>query len=205
MHICIPSYSRMHAFITFLRDCSIMVDDIILSKLLERISSRLESIEKRHGYLSFLIEKRYANEKLLQLEVMNIISSLPRVMDYLPERQYDDEGKEKCDFWFKTEDTDYWLEIKTRPTNYRKPGHAKAITNGVNGVIEDIERLKAIKDPKARKVVMFAFYPMYDDSYRIFNRRHLPRIAEAADKEVSKPDISLRVKDAYFDIYLIEI
>lgn len=182
-----------------------MVHNTVLSKILERLSSRLVNIEKRHGYLSFLIERRYANEKLLQLEVMNIISSLPQVVDYLPERTYDAESKEKCDFWFKTREADYWLEMKTRPTNYRKPGHAKAITNGVNGVIEDIERLKAVKDPRARKVIMFTFYPIYDDSYMIFNRRHLSRIAEAADKEVNKPEISLRVKDAYFNLYLIEI
>lgn len=95
--------------------------------------------------------------------------------------------------------------MKIHPTNYRKPRHAKAITNGVNGVIEDIERLKTIEDPKARKIIMFAFYPIYDDSYMIFNRRHLHRIAEAADKEINKPEISLSVKDAYFNIYLIEI
>lgn len=182
-----------------------MADDIILTKLLERLSNRLVSIEKRHSYLSFLIEKRYANEKLLHLEAMNIISSLPEVIDYLPERLYDVEGREKCDFWFKTKDTEYWLELKTCPTNYRKLGHAKAITDGVNGVIADIERLKAIKDPKAKKFVMFAFYPIYDDSHRFFDRRHMPRIAEAANKKVNKPDISLRVKDAYFNIYLIDV
>lgn len=182
-----------------------MVNDPVLSKLVEQLSRRLETMEERHGYLSFLIEKRYANEKLLQLETMNIISSIPRVIDYLPERMYDTGGNEKCDFWFKTQNFEYWLEIKTRPTNYRKPGHAKAITNGVNGVIEDIDRLKTIKDPKAKKFVMFAFYPMYDDSYRVFSRKHLSRISKAAGKRISKPEISLRVKDASFDIYLIEI
>ena len=130
--------------------------------------------------MSFLIEKRYANEKLLQLETMNIISSIPEVIDYLPERTYDAEGKGKCDFWFKTQIFEYWLEIKTRPTNYRKPGHAKAITNGVNGVIEDVDRMNTIKDPKAKKFVMFAFSPMYDDSYEVFSRKHLSRIAKAA-------------------------
>ena len=173
--------------------------------MLEQLSHRLQIIEKRHGYLSFLIDRRYANEKLLQLEAMNIISSMPQVIDYLPERMYNIEGKEKCDFWFKTRIMEYWLEIKTRPTNYRKPGHAKAITNGVDGVIEDIERLKTIKDLKSKKFVLFAFYPMYDDSYEIFNRVHLPRIARAADKDVNRPDISLKVEDAYFDIYLIEV
>lgn len=182
-----------------------MVDDVLVSSLIQRLSDRLKSIEKRHSYLSFLIHKRLANEKLLQLETMNIISSMPETLDYLPEKPYHLESKEKCDFWFETKDAEYWLEIKTRPTNYRKPGHAKAITDGVDGVIEDITRLKKIKNAKCRKLVLFAFYPMYEESYRTFISKHLPRIAEASGKNINRPEISLKVGDANFDVYIVEV
>lgn len=182
-----------------------MPDSAIISNLLQHLSNRLDLIEKRHSYLSFLIRKRFANEKLLQLETMNIISSMPETLDYLPERPYSFESKEKCDFWFKTKEEEYWLEIKTRPTNYRKPGHAKAITHGVDGVIEDIRRLNTIKNTNSRRFVMFAFYPMYRESYETFIRKHLPRIAEAAGKQIKNPQISVVVGDAHFDVYLVEI
>jgi len=136
---------------------------------------------------------------------MNIISSMPETLDYLPEKPYHLESKEKCDFWFETKDAEYWLEIKTRPTNYRKPGHAKAITDGVDGVIEDITRLKKIKNAKCRKLVLFAFYPMYEESYRTFISKHLPRIAEASGKNINRPEISLKVGDANFDVYIVEV
>jgi len=91
-----------------------MVDDPILSSIMEQLSSGLVNVERRRGYLSFLIQKRFANKKLLQLEAMNIISSMPQMLDYLPEKMYDVDGKEKCDFWFETMNADYWLENKTR-------------------------------------------------------------------------------------------
>jgi len=181
-----------------------MVEDAIIPTLLDHLTKRLNQIESRHRYLSFLIDKRLANEKLLQLEVMNIISSMATTVDYLPEKPYNSDGKEKCDFWFKTTEGECWLEIKTRPTNYRKPGHAKAITNGVDGVIEDANRLQKIKSPNCRKFVMFAFYPIYEDSHEFFNK-HLPRISKAVGKEVKKPQISVSAGNAHFDLFLVEL
>jgi len=128
--------------------------------IISGLRTRLEAIERNHRYLSFLIRKRVANEKLLQLETMHIVSSLPGIVDCLPEKPFDSEGREKCDFWFKTNDAEYWLEIKTRPTNYHKEGHSKGIKKSVDGVIDDIRRLKEIPASNARKCVLFAFYPI---------------------------------------------
>jgi hypothetical protein len=183
-----------------------MLNEPFLSDILEQLASRLEEIEKRHKYLSFLIEKRFANEKLLQLETMHIISQMPEVVDYLPEKLYGPNGKGKCDFWFKLNDgTEIWIEIKMRPTNYRKPGHAKAITNGVTQVIDDIQRLKRIKDANARKFVMFAFYPIYADSYTKFNEIHLERISHEAGKDIKNPVITVKIGEADFNMYASEL
>lgn len=171
------------------------------SILISRLRTRLEIIEEKHGYLTQLISDRFANEKLFQLETMHIISSLPGVTDYLPEKVYSD-GREKCDFWFNHEGTDCWLEIKTRPTNYHKEGHSKGIKNSVDGVIEDIKRLKKISAQNAQKYVLFAFYPMYEDSYHVFNTVHLPRIAKALGKAIHSSDLHLKTDDGFFDVYL---
>lgn len=182
----------------------------MFSRLLNELAERLKLIEEKYGYLSSLINERYANEKLLQLEVMRIISLMPDVVEYLPEKLYNYKAKDKCDFWFKTSDSkEHWMEIKMRPTNYRvmrsKARHAKAITNAVDSIVNDIERLKVQAPGDARKYVLFAFYPMYRESYSTFNRKHLPKISKACGKEIASPNKSIQVGEASFDIYLIEL
>lgn len=135
---------------------------------------------------------------------------MPEVVEYLPEKPYDHISKEKCDFWFKTSDsTEHWMEIKMRPTNYRvmrsRAKHAKAITDGVKGVVEDIRRLREKAPRNGKKYVLFAFYPMYPESYKTFNKKHLPRISEVSGKEIDSPSKSIRVGDGSFDLYLIEL
>jgi hypothetical protein len=181
------------------------MEKTFISDLTNQLRERLVAIEKNHQYLTFLIEKRFANEKLLQLETMHIISSMPGTMDYLPEKSFDVKGREKCDFWFKTAECESWLEIKTRPTNYRKPGHAKAITNGVDGVIEDIERLRRIPDKKSKKYIMFAFYPMFEESYDTFNRLHLKRIGESIGQNLEGSNVHVKTSNGYFDVYIVQL
>lgn len=184
-----------------------MEEENILSDFLKQLESRLREIESRHHYLSFLMDERLANEKLLQLETMHILSQNPAVVDYLPEKPYDLKKKEKCDFWFKISNgTEFWMEIKTRPTNYWKTGHAKAITNGVDQVIKDVQRLKNITSGNVRKLVLFAFYPLYADRYGIFNSVHLPRISREIGKSVRNPKIRIRTSDgADFNLYLEQL
>lgn len=182
----------------------------LINRLLNELVKRLETIEEKYGYLSFLIAERFTNEKLLQLEVMRIFSLMPEVVEYLPEKLYDHTSKEKCDFWFKTSDsTEHWMEIKMRPTNYRvmqsRAKHAKAITDGVKGVVEDIRRLREKTPRDDRKHVLFAFYPMYHESYKTFNKKHLPRICKVSGKEIASPNRKIQVGDASFDLYLIEL
>lgn len=172
---------------------------------LKELKNRLQQIEDRHNYLSFLIQERFANEKLLQLEAMHIISQYPNVVDYLPERLYNQNGKGKCDFWFRTSDgTEFWMEMKMRPTNYLKPGHAKAITNGVDQVIEDIQRLKNVKGNNIRRLMLFAFYPLYARNYSTFDNIHLKRINREIGRSIESQEAKVKVGQADFNIYLEE-
>ena len=174
------------------------------SNIISEISRRLETIEKKHVYLSYLISERLANEKLIQLEIMRIVSLHPEVIEYLPEKLYPN-SREKCDFWFKTkENIENWMEIKTRPTNYRKPRHAKAITRGIDGIIEDIDRLRAKAPIEAEKYVLFALYPVYSDSYPSL-RKHLEKISVAARKKVDKPDIEINCGNGAFQVYMVKL
>jgi len=171
---------------------------------MSELSDRLGTIENKYGYLFYLIKERLANEKLIQLEIMRIVSLQPEVIEYLPEKLYPG-SREKCDFWFKTrENIEAWMEIKTRPTNYRKPGHAKAITKGIEGIIEDIERLREKAPARAAKYVVFALYPVYFDSYP-FLKKHLEKISMAARKKIEKPDIEINCENGDFQLYIVKL
>jgi len=176
----------------------------IESNIVSELSDRMEAIENKYGYLSYLINKRLANEKLIQLEIMRIVSLQTEVVEYLPEKLYPS-SREKCDFWFKTKDNiETWMEIKTRPTNYRKPRHAKAITKGVEGIIEDIERLREKAPARVTKYVVFALYPVYSDSYP-FLKKHLEKISMAARKKIDKPDIEINCGNGAFQVYMVKL
>lgn len=176
----------------------------IESSLIRDLTSRLEMIETKYNYLSYLIRERYANEKLIQLEVMRIISIHPSVIEYLPERLYP-ESTAKCDFWFKTKGgTERWMEIKMQPTNYRKPTHAKAVTQGIDGIIGDMERLRKHTPKDFVNYILFALYPIYSDSHQ-YLRKHLDKISNAALTEVDEPDIEVTCRDGAFQVYLIRL
>lgn len=183
-----------------------MTEETFFPTIWKQLENRLQEIENRHHYLSYLIEKRFANEKLLQLELMHIISQNPEVADYLPEKLYITGGNEKCDFWFGMKSgIEFWVEIKTRPTNYRKPRHAKAITNGVSQVIEDIRRLRQMRGRDLHRLILFAFYPLYSDSYRTFDSVHLHRISQEVGKAITSPKIKIRIGPADFNVYSAEV
>lgn len=194
-------YNRISVF----RDTERSVSEL-LEHILDALCDRLKNIEERHSYLSFLIEKRLANEKMLQLELMRLISLMPEVEDFLPERPYGKEAREKCDFWFTVSGLAHWLEIKMRPTNYRKgEHHSKAISKGIDDAIRDIERLSKLSLGHALRFGLLVFYPMYPESYPIFNRYHLSRLCEAAGRDIKEPSRRISVGDAYVDIYLVEV
>lgn len=173
-----------------------MVD--IISKIIPELDKRLNN-NRIKEHISYLIEKRFTNEKMLQLEILNIISNMPEVKDYMPEMPYNYNESKKCDIWFSLQDgNEYWIEVKMRPTNYRKKElHGKAITNGINSIIEDIDRLKKAD---GSKFMIFAFYPIYQESYRFFYI-HLQKIS----KDIKEPKIQLKIGEADFNLYISEV
>ena len=125
-------------------------------------------------------------------------------MEYLPEKYYPKQRKEKVDIWFKTKDgVEHWMEVKMRGTNYhKKKRHGKAITHGVDSIIQDIKRLRNLPS-NSRRYVLFSFLPIYPDSYPIFNERHLSRISKEVGRRIERPSISIPLKEGSFDLYLV--
>ena len=68
----------------------------LINRLLDELVKKLETIDEKYGYLSFLIEERFTNEKLLQLEVMRIVSLMPEVVEYLPEKLLQNDPPKIC-------------------------------------------------------------------------------------------------------------
>ena len=181
---------------------------MIHEQILKELSKRLTLIERNHGYFSFLAERRFTNEKLLQLETIKTVSDLSNVVDYLPEKNYPKHRKEKVDIWFKTKDeVEHWMEVKMRGTNYhrKKKSQGKAITHGVESIIRDIKRLKEYSPSNSARYVLFSFLPLYPDSYSIFNERHLLRISQEIGQRFTKPSISIQLKEGTFDLYLTQL
>lgn len=173
-----------------------MVD--LISKIIPELDKRLNR-NRIKEHISYLIEKRFTNEKMLQLEILNIISKMPEVKDYMPEMPYNYKDTIKCDIWCSLKDgKEYWIEVKMRPTNYRKKEHhAKAITDGINSIIEDINRLRKAK---GKKFMIFAFYPIYQESYRFFNK-----LLQRISKDILIPEIQLKRGEADFNLYFVEV
>lgn len=68
------------------------------------------------------------------------------------------------------------------------------------------ERLGMRAPQNARKYVLFVLFPVYPESYdKTLNKIHLPRISEAAGKEIASPSKSVQVGEASFDLYLVKL
>ena len=93
-----------------------------------------------------------------------------------------------------------------RPTNYRKgEHHSKAISKGIDKTIDDIARLREYISPPSLGYGLLAFYPMYPESYAVFNRSHLSRLSHTLGRDIEGPSRKIAVGDASFDLYLIRV
>lgn len=179
---------------------------MVIANFSTKLERRLNQIEKNHQHFSHLVEKRYTNEKLLQLEALRIISNIQNVVEFLPERYYPD-GKSKVDIWFKTRDKrEHWMEVKMRPTNYHKGSHhGKAITHGRKSIIRDYERLNEL-DSDYKKYLLFSFLPIYDDRYDYFERQ-LDIISREIGCRIGEP-IKIKLKKrkkARLEVFLAQL
>lgn len=141
-----------------------------------------ESLAARGEYL-LPYEKRSAScEKWIQGEFIHYLNrsiQAGTVIDADLEKNYGPRAG-LCDIWFRTKDKEFWCELEVIVTNYRKPG--KPITNQVDHVIDDIQKLEKCPAYGAEKFVVFLVYPLsWDGSNEdIWSNRHMVRIGQVA-------------------------
>jgi hypothetical protein len=167
----------------------------VLGLVVDSLYSRLYAVSGRHGdFILGLVEDRYRNEGFLQVEVASIVGRLPVVMEYLPEKPYPGSGegsRRRCDLWFRDiEGREYWVEMKVIPTNYKSKRPARAITDSINSVLDDLDKLDGLCGEGLVRSVLFMVYPLYPDRIKLFNTKHLRRILDRAGVRYAEEDLS---------------
>jgi len=132
------------------------------------------------------------------LRFLSILSEKKRIEDFEPEKSYD---SSRCDIFFKANGHDYWMEIKTLPTNYcRYFSHhkSKPITKFIRDAKKDLEKLKEVEDVGGNPIFLMIAYPIPDitvplpDSIAIRRwRSHLKKLKEARFEEIRESSILL--------------
>lgn len=124
-----------------------------LVKLFTETLRRKENIE----HLRQLAETRRRDESWLinlfiqQLKMDNKAKSI-KINKYYPD------SWETCDLFFIIEPYEYWIEVKTLPTNYCA-GSGIPITNFIIEVRNALYKLGKVKNDKNKCMLVAAFYP----------------------------------------------
>jgi len=123
-------------------------------------------LHSKKPYLKDFAVFRMRCEGWLKGEILHLLSTLSinkMIEDFEPEKSYDHLGR--CDIFFKANGQDYWMEIKTFPTNYcRYFSHhkSKPITNFIRDAKDDLEKLKEVESAKGNPIFLMLAYPIPD-------------------------------------------
>jgi hypothetical protein len=156
-----------------------------------------EFISSQKDYFIPYVNRQASCEKWLQGEFIWYLyecKKIGAVVDANLEKVYGPKAG-FCDIWFKTNEKEIWCELEVIVTNYNLPG--KPITNQVQHVIDDIEKLKKCPSQDGEQLVMFVVYPMPVDKRKddLWNSIHMSRIANVA--EVIAQPSAIRLSDSY--------
>lgn len=119
----------------------------------------------KKSYFKDFAKFRMRCEGWIKAEVLRFLSILltkKMVEDFEPEKSYD---SSRCDIFFKANGQDYWMEIKTFPTNYCRyfsRYKSKPITKFVRDARNDLEKLKEIEDVGGNPIFLMLAYPVPD-------------------------------------------
>jgi len=133
------------------------------NKLLEEL---VYFICSKKPYLKDFAKFRMRCEGWLKGEILHFLSTLQteaKIEDFEPEKSYDDVGR--CDVFFKANGQDYWMEMKTFPTNYCRyfsRHKSKPITMFIHDAKEDLEKLKSVENVKGNPIFLMLAYPIPD-------------------------------------------
>lgn len=166
------------------------------------------AIETRPEALADAVRtRRWAENEWLQKEMAERLSIGRPSRIVQRERPYPT-TQERCDIWVKDHgDRESWLELKCCVTNYVR-GSTDATTNRpitqqINEIIRDIEKLKSLSSDKDRRVVFLAYPLPQNYESHIHWQRHLARLGSTGAKvhEVASSAADSRPKGAFIVVY----
>ncbi len=175
--------------------------------LTDLVFSKTEYILNNNRYLiAHLISERKRFEGWLQIEILNHLLSEGSLIKI--EKPYP-EGNTRCDFW-KDEgaEVESWVELKLCVTNYCSNFTTnlspRPITNQVDQIIMDIEKLNQISKTHNGAVIVIAYpLPKTCSEYMPW-KKHLSRIGSSASswKKLFSIEVLQNETSAYLEAYL---
>lgn len=133
-------------------------------------------------YLYGLTIARSRDEEWLRKQVISVLRKcgiVPREEEYYPFPSW-----KRCDVYFQLDSREYWVEIKTLPTNYCGGG-GKPITEFVNETIYAISKLAKVSNERRKIILLTLFYPFCNGKQEAKNwNMHLDRIFNACEEDL---------------------
>jgi len=146
-------------------------------KLFNILEKELPNKIKNNKGLNYFAKNRNKFEGWLKVEICNILAHYSD-KEILPE-------KDRIDIVFNNQ---WALELKTINTSYKETrviDKTKPLTENINSVLKDIEKLQNIVKYN-KKAVIFIVFPLQEKHYSTF-QQHLSKIKEKTEmlKEIS--------------------
>ena len=163
-----------------------MCPDNTLENLLKKSIENLINCKIRNSKgLYFFAKERAKFEGWFKVEICNVLAELGKKIAIIPEKGYNKNKNYRIDLEIKYGECIGLIELKTINTNYKYEGvteKTKPITDNVDDVIKDINRLKEIIDPNTENIsgyVIFIVFPLEEEN--INWEKHLNKIKELAE------------------------
>jgi len=128
-------------------------------------------------FFEYLVKTRSRREEFLR-KIIGFSFKQSKFIKGVIEDKYYPNSWETCDLFFMIDGYNFWLEIKTLPTNYCGGG-GRNITEEIREVCDAIRKLGKVSNEQNKILLLAVFYPFCDGKYEIERwDKHLGRIYE---------------------------
>jgi len=171
----------------------------------EFLKNLVNHLDTKKDYLQVWIDLRAKCEGWLKGEILYVLKNKmdSSIKEFDCERKYKENNR--CDIFFKSGEKEFWIEMKTVPTNYcpnfNEYGRSKLI--GVDQIRTDMEKILKIKSDTKIPLVLLLVYPFPDGDigHKKWQDKHLKKIKESPHSEIKKEVISIN-NGLYAFLYL---
>ncbi len=156
-------------------------------------------LESRRDLITLAARHRAKFEHWLKFELATALDAHPRIAGIEPEAAYGNDNR--CDIACQTNAGKYLLELKTCNTSWRVKGcppKTKPITDNVDGVIGDIEKLR-VGCKGAGGISVFLFFPVPNDLWSDNDSKLHDQLAHI-ESEAGLPNELLRETGEFIEL-----